>query len=174
MPRPTFDHAPLLLDCGGMRRGLTHFRFENMWLKVLGFQDMLEGWWQGLFFRGSASYILSRKLKEVKSLLKTWNRDCFGTLDLNKKLALSQVKEWDSVEEVRVLTMKEAKAKKEAKDSFKKWVSLEEIYWRQKSRETWLKASDRNIGFFHRIANFHFRKNTIARIKINGDWISDE
>ena len=35
-------------------------------------------------------------------------------------------------------------------------------------------ASDRNIGFFHRMANSHFRKNTIARIKINGDWISDE
>ena len=35
-------------------------------------------------------------------------------------------------------------------------------------------ASDRNIGFFHRMANSHFRKNTIAHIKINGDWISDE
>ena len=30
------------------------------------------------------------------------------------------------------------------------------------------------MGFFHRMANSHFRKNTIARIKINGVWISDE
>ena len=87
-------------------------------------------------FQGSASYILSRKLKEIKNLLKTWNRDCFGRLDLNKKLALAQVKEWDRVEEVRVLTMEEAEAKKGAKDSFKKWISLEKIHWRQKSRET--------------------------------------
>ena len=64
-------------------------------------------------FRGSANYILFRKLKEVKSLLKTWNRDCFGRLDLNKNLALSQVKEWDIVEEIKVLTMEEAEAKKE-------------------------------------------------------------
>ena len=84
------------------------------------------------------------------------------------------MKEWDSVEEVRVLTMEEAKAKKEAKDSFKKWVSLEEIHWRQKSRETWLKASDKNAGFFHRMANSHFKKNTIVCTKINGGWISDE
>ena len=86
LPRPTSDHASLLMDCGGMRRGLTPFRFENMWLKVEGFQDKLKGWWQGLSFQGSASYILSRKLKEIKNLLKTWNRDCFGRLDLNKKI----------------------------------------------------------------------------------------
>ena len=125
-------------------------------------------------FQGSTSYILFRKLKEVKSLLKTWNRDYFGRLDRNKKPTLSQVKDWDRVEEVRELTVEEVEAKKEAKDSFKKWVTLEEIHWRQKSKETWLKAGDINIGFFHRMANSHFRKNIIARIKINGDWISDE
>ena len=59
-------------------------------------------------------------------MLKIWNRDCFGRLDLNKKLALSYVKDWDRVEEVRELTVEEAEAeaKKEAKDSFKKWVRL--------------------------------------------------
>ena len=125
-------------------------------------------------FWGSVSYILSKKLKEVMSLFKAWNTDCFGRLDVNKKLAPSQVEDWDRVKEVRELTLEETKAKKEAKDSFKKWVTLEEIHWRQKSRETWLKAVDRNIGFFHRMTNSRFRKNTIAHIKINGVWISIE
>ena len=35
---------------------------------------------------------------------------------------------WDRVEEVRELTMEETEAKKEAKDSFEKWVTLEEIH----------------------------------------------
>ena len=32
--RPTLDHFPILLEGGGLRRGPSPFRFENMWLKV--------------------------------------------------------------------------------------------------------------------------------------------
>ncbi|RVW44281.1 hypothetical protein CK203_071062 [Vitis vinifera] len=33
-------------DWIGIRRGPSPFRFENMWLKVDGFSDLLRGWWQ--------------------------------------------------------------------------------------------------------------------------------
>ena len=60
----------------------------------------------------------------------------FGKLDANTKLALPQVENWDRVKEVKEQILEETEAKKEAKDSFKKWVNLEEIHWRQKSRDT--------------------------------------
>ena len=47
----------------GLRRGPTSFRFENMWLKEEGFKIVLRLWWEGLNFRGFASFILSEKLK---------------------------------------------------------------------------------------------------------------
>ena len=43
--RPTSDRFPILLKGGGLRRGPSPFRFENMWLKVDGFKDLLRGWW---------------------------------------------------------------------------------------------------------------------------------
>ena len=40
LARPVSDNSPILLDGGGMRRGPTPFRFENMWLKEEGFEEM--------------------------------------------------------------------------------------------------------------------------------------
>ena len=53
-------------------------------------------------------------------------------------------------------------------------MSLEEVHWRQLSRELWLREGDRNTGFFHRMANAHRRNNSMDKIKINGVWLSEE
>ncbi|RVX11941.1 hypothetical protein CK203_009552 [Vitis vinifera] len=135
LSRPIYDHFPIVLEGDGIRRGTTPFRFENMWLK------------------------------EIKKKLKVWNKEVFGRLETNKASALQQVDFWDRVESDRNLTVEEAELKKEAKDSFKKWVLLEEAHWRQHSREIWLKEGDRNTGFFHRMASAHRRNNAMDRIK---------
>ncbi|RVW55331.1 Transposon TX1 uncharacterized 149 kDa protein [Vitis vinifera] len=168
LQRPTSDHFPILLMGGGLRRGPTPFRFENMWLKVDGFKGLLREWWQGIEVRGRASFRLASKLKLLKLRIKTWNREVFGRLEVNKNSALQQVEYWDGVESERCLSFAETEQKKEAKDAFHKWVLLEEVHWRQKSRELWLKEGDRNTGYFHRMANAHRRNNSLDRIMING------
>ncbi|RVW24556.1 hypothetical protein CK203_090869 [Vitis vinifera] len=88
-------------------------RFENMWLKVEGFKDLLRSWWQGM----------------------------------------SQVDYWDLVESERSLSEEEFSRKKEAKEGYAKWVKLEEIHWRQLSRELWLREGNKNTGCLSSVIN---------------------
>lgn len=69
LPRIVSNHCPILLDCGGTRKGPSSFRFENMWLKEEGFKDLLRNWWVGFQFRGSFSFKLFEKLKALKACL---------------------------------------------------------------------------------------------------------
>ena len=171
---PISDYFPLLLEGGGLRRGLSPFRFENMWLKVEGFLDLIRYWWRGIEVRGTTSYRLAAKMKEIKQKLKVWNIEVFGNLEGNKSSALQQVDFWDRVESERSLSLEETKLKKEANESYKKWVLFEESHWRQLSREIWLKEWDTNTRFFHQVANAHRNNNFLDRIKIDGVWLLEE
>ena len=174
LPRPISDHFPILLDSDGIRSGPSPFRFELMWLKFRGFRELLKGWWQNLKFHGSFSYIIAAKLKALKGILKSWNMEVFGRVEVKKKEALQRVSFWDDREMQRELALEEREERTMAKEEYKSWAVLEEISWRQKSRELWLKDGDRNTGYFHRMANAHRRRNCLRKIRINGKMIENE
>ena len=42
LPHPVSNHFPIQVEVGGMARGKSSFRFENMWLKTDGFIDKVQ------------------------------------------------------------------------------------------------------------------------------------
>ena len=81
---------------------------------------------------------------------------------------------WDDREKVRGLDLEETEERAKARADFKSWALVEEISWRHKSREIWLKEGDRNTSFFHRMANAHRRINCLNNICINDRRLDKE
>ena len=57
-------------------------------------------------------------------------------METNKKDALRRVSYWDDLEKERDMNLVEAEGRVNARAYFKRWALVEEISWRQKSRET--------------------------------------
>ena len=104
LPRPVSDQCSILLDCGGVRRGKSSFRFENIWLRVEGFTDKIKEWWQPYNFRGKPSFVLAKKLQALKYNLKKWNKETLGNVSARKDASLEQLNYWDSLERLRPLS----------------------------------------------------------------------
>ena len=112
----------------------------------------------GLNFNGSYSFVLVAKLRSLKAVLKSWNKDVFDIIEARKGATLNQVAFYDEKERVTTLSLEEVEARNETREDYKKWVIKEEISWWHKSKEVWLKEGDGNTSFFHKMANAHRRK----------------
>ena len=157
-----------------MQRRKSPFRFENMWLKSEGFHARVNRWWNSYNYSGSPSYVLVQKLKSLKIDLRRWNKEVFGDVNLRKNELLAQIQDLDLLKETRPLSVEEGVAKDQFKTDYEYVLLLEEIKWRQTSKATWLWEGDKNIRFFHRVANSNRRFDLIDHLVVNGALTSDQ
>jgi hypothetical protein len=162
------DHNPIILDTHlDLSKGVKPFRFEAMWTRDDSSSDVVSQAWS-IQVNGSHHYRLAKKFQKVQKDFKVWNRTVFGLTrarirDLEERLKLIQ--EMDPSQE-NLST--EAALQLEINE----WLEREEVKWRQKSRELWLKEGDRNSKFFHLSTLVRRRKNYITEIQLDsGRWI---
>ncbi|CAL1355157.1 unnamed protein product [Linum trigynum] len=162
------DHSPLLLlQWGGNKKLNRPWRFENMWLEDVRFFIGLTSWYSNSLQGSGAVFCFCMRLKDLKQNIKVWNRDVFGNIHIKVDRLLKEIKGLSLIKESRPLSDFEAEDLIEKILDLEKALSLQEISWRQKSREVWLKLGDQNSGFFHKMASFRRKMNFIWRIKIN-------
>ena len=172
LPRPILNHSLVLLEAGGMARGKSPFKFENMWFKTDGFVDRVQSWWNQYSFVGTPSFVLAKKLKALNEDIIQWNRREFGNVDRQKKQLLEELKILDAKE--LGLTDREKCYRADLRSLVEHLLSLEEISWRKKSKMLCIKEGDNNTKFFHKIAKSHRRYNHLRILEVDGVVFEEE
>ena len=162
------DHNPILLDTHLEPENLNRpFRFEAMWTKDERSRVVVENAWQ-VEVEGSYGFRLARKLEETKKDLKKWNKEVFGLV--RERIKAIQANIAKIQQKLPTKLELEASLNLELDD----WLTKEDLRWKQKSRELWLKEGDRNSRFFHLSTLIRRRRNRISEIKLDdGSWINN-
>lgn len=164
------DHCPILLQLHSnvsINRNSSPFRFQAMWLSHENYADFIDSSWKNL--NGD----FCSKVKDLSTALSRWNKDVFGHLFHKKKRLLARIagiqKARDRFENPFLINLEA--------DLICQYETLREeenMFWRQKSRDSWLQGGDRNTRFFHLTTLVRRRRNKIEGLYDSADnWCAD-
>lgn len=130
------------------------------------FKDLLENSWNRNIDTKAA-------LKNLQVVLRKWNKEVFGEIQVRKEKAMKEIKEVQ--EEIDRNQMDELLSREEELlKEFDVILEQEEMVWFQKSREKWVNFGDRNTKFFHTSTVIRRRRNRIETQRNDEDkWVSD-
>ncbi|KAF9620903.1 hypothetical protein IFM89_015300 [Coptis chinensis] len=142
------------------------FKFFNMWCSHPSFRDTVKAIWD-VPLAGHSIYIMTQKLKQLKSALKVWNREIFGNIKFqveeeSKSLELMQ-KHFDQGNTDEDFNMQMVNQE----NKVEKLLEQEQMFWRQKAGASWENDNDRSTKFFHAMANTNRSKSLISELKNN-------
>jgi hypothetical protein len=168
------DHFPLLFDFKLTNTSFaSQFKFMRMWSLHPDCRAIISESWKSVVV-GCPMFVLSQKLKSLKTKLKTWNKDCFGNVNDMVNVAESKLQQIqlqiqnhghsDTLlheEKLAIADLEEALTKQEA-------------FWQEKARLNWHLEGDRNTKFFHRLAKIKTSTKQITSLQVGETVITDQ
>ncbi|XP_030479441.1 uncharacterized protein LOC115696692 [Cannabis sativa] len=110
---------------------------------------------------------IMEKISYCGDKLLVWGKDYVGNFKDRIQACKTKIRKWKKGrDEASVLNYKNAEAR------FQEVLIKKEIFWRQRSKQLWLKEGDQNSKYFHAMATSRRRNNSIQRLKNDqGMWI---
>jgi hypothetical protein len=157
------DHCMLWTELSQRQahRPARSFKYENVWQTHADYDHVVADLWRGEVDSGSGVQGLTRTLQGMQEGLQKWGSNTFG--NFKKKLADLR----RNVERVwrRSLGTGPSQEEKRLVERIKEVLYQEEVWIKQHSRVTWLRAGDRNSGFFHARVAQRKKMNTITTLE---------
>lgn len=159
------DHFPILLDFQTNNVSFaSQFRFMQMWSLHPDCKKIVESCWNKPVV-GCPMFVLSKKLKNLKLVLKDWNKEIFENVQDSVKKAEEELNQFQMHINQVGYTHTLANTEKTAQAKLDSSLQIEEVFWKEKSRVKWHAEGERNTKFFHRIANIKNSTNLISILK---------
>ncbi|CAA0831099.1 Unknown protein, partial [Striga hermonthica] len=159
IPVASSDHSILLFDSNpGCEGRKNRFVFDARWLKSEGFNDIVVEAWN-FIVPGHALFSIQQRLKNVRNAIIKWKKRVRGNarckieecrVKLESLRALGGDRDWSEWNRCKI----------ESQLAYES----EELFWRQKSRITWLREGDKNSKFFHACVNQRRKSNSLDNI----------
>ncbi|XP_048611796.1 uncharacterized protein LOC125586052 [Brassica napus] len=161
------DHSPccVYLDTTVPRKKLP-FKFFTMLNDNLEFGIIISECWNSLNFEGTMMFKVSRKLKELKSIIRSFSKENYSGIEKRVLEAFESLTECQRT----LLSSLTPQAGIDERLAFEKWYVLakaEESFFFQKYRVTWIDKGDSNTTFYHRQLRTRTSQNQI--IFLNDD-----
>jgi hypothetical protein len=132
------DYSPILCTSLTKFPLPNTFRFENFWLKLPDFIDLVRQTW-ALQPTAQTTTELHIKLIKMRQVIRVWKRERVGNLTTQKKACNEILQCLDRTWESRQLTTLEKLTKQLVSKRLEVIIHLEEELWRQRAKRTWLK-----------------------------------
>eukprot|EP00253_Pinus_taeda_P033267 PITA_33267 len=160
------DHFPILLTLDSHSQlGPIPFRYNPLWRSNAEAAAIIEATWNH-HVEGSPSFIWEMKIKNTRKALKDWAKVSYKEPEKIKKKLQQDLDEIQTQIEHHGLTHQLKNKEWEAQGQLMRIKREEEIKWRIKSRQVWLKEGDKNTAYFHKQA-------TVRKVRNNVNTITD-
>ncbi|CAN6341061.1 unnamed protein product [Urochloa humidicola] len=170
LPKPTFDHTPILLRMSTSIPKPNLFRFENAWLQHSDFlSSVLPAWHDN--GSGEATTVLAGSLKAVRCASKLWARRKRAPPSLHQNCKFV-IYLFDVLEEGRMLSAGERYLRLACQERLALALRERAAYWKQRGKQRAVREGDANTQFFHAHACARLRRNNIRALEIDGVLVS--
>jgi hypothetical protein len=164
------DHFPLLFEfqISNISQA-SQFKFMKMWSLHPDCSDLISDCWNTMVV-GCPMFILTQKLKNLKTKLKVWNKENFGNvheLVSNAEMKLQQIQsliQENGHSDALLLEEKLAGA------SYEDALNKQEVFWQERAKLNWHLEGDRNTKYFHRLAKIKSSTKFITSLQ-DGDTV---